>query len=307
MRLFTLLFTLSFSMPLLAANPVVVVPGSNAGYLYFPAGSFSDDDGVAKVPVIVTKSGFYTDYRIVSDPPGLVIEADEISGQYDFEMGGITLILEGKYPVQGLTHVDVSGNWTEACVNNSSRSCTFTLTQAAGVTVEVADSPEPGTTMQIGANMDINVMYGGFILNKHYVIAHNYVGTAQAWHPDGEQSVSAARDQSDGAANTAAMVAVNSPAALHCTGLSGPDIGSGWYMPSRNEIALMLNLSDAAKSSLGLQKKVWSSTECKTDGSDCSKKVISFNYDNGSKNEVKDHDKKLDKINEASTLCFKPL
>lgn len=286
------------------ADPIVVVPESNAGYLYFPAGA-GGQRASNTFTLVVNKSGPNTHYRIVSEPPGLVIAEADRTGRYEFELGPVTLRLEGKYATQGLTNLQVAGVWSEDCVQEeSSRSCTFTITRNAGVKVEVGHAPAPGSIIELPG--EIEAMYAGFTLGRHYVLAHRQVGTSLAWHPSGEVSIAGARDRSDGLSNTAAMVAAGSPAARHCAGLTGPQIGSGWFVPAQNELALMLGLPVNAKLSLGLQKKAWSSTECKAgETKDCEKKAVSFEHDGGRKNELKDHDKKLDKVNEVSTVCFK--
>ena len=57
------------------ADPVVVVPGSNAGYLYFPASPSAADEEPKQI-VYIQKNGGHTDYTITSDPPGLVCDSD---------------------------------------------------------------------------------------------------------------------------------------------------------------------------------------------------------------------------------------
>lgn len=241
-----------------AADPVVVVPGSNAGFLYFPAGAAVGNDGAQRFTLIVNKSGMFTDYKIVSDPPGLVIEREDFTGQFDFELGPVTLSIDGKYPAP-LANLDLVGNWREDCEADGSRNCTFTLTKISGVTIEVDDNPQLGTRLEIDNDGTLlSVYFAGSFDNRPLVVHPIYGGGRSLTPLKDTDTRPAPESRRDGEGNTNRWADIwngNGSAAKFCRDLPG-----NWFLPAIDQLRRLSDFPPSVFGELVTREHTWSST-----------------------------------------------
>jgi len=277
------------------ARPIVVVPGGNAGYLYFPAGGGGSQAN--RQQVFVIKEGGFTGYTLTSDPAGIACDQSCPNADGQVNTGLVKIRLLGQWGVAGV-NIPMVGDFTGACTATGTSECTFALTATAPATVRVRveETPPPGFTMKLPTGGDVR--YAGFVNGKHMVAAHTALVTKR-WLSS-QTYIAAANNFNDGAANTAVLVAHPSgsaDAARHCADLNSDTLGGGWYLPAHNELALLVSWPNAALLSMGLSERTWASTDKE------SEKAYAFEF---KPSENKKQMKDAKKTDSYSTLCMKP-
>jgi len=74
------------------ADGIVVVPAKAAGYLYNPD---ANDSNIDEISLHLIKEGGFTNYRIESDPPGLLCDESCPETVQRLPAGKVTLIISG--------------------------------------------------------------------------------------------------------------------------------------------------------------------------------------------------------------------
>lgn len=266
------LTTLFLSLPAggVQADSIIVVPGSNAGYLYFPASASAANEEQTHT-LSVQKEGGYTDYTITSLPAGIDCDATCDSASTQLPLGEVTLVIEGKYDLFGI-ELQKRGSWTGGCTSSSlARTCKFILTAALADVVRVSvPASALGAQIPLGSDDGPLVRYLGQNAGYHLVAAdlHSASGLKLS---ENEKSVTGATDMNDGIANTDILIANDSGAraAAYCKNLASETgnqaLGGNWYLPSYNEVSLLQGLAPAMLTEIfGTgDAKIWASTENK--------------------------------------------
>jgi hypothetical protein len=276
------------------ARPIVVVPGGNAGYLYFPAGGGGSQAN--RQQVFVIKEGGFTGYTLTSDPAGIACDQNCPNAEGQVNTGVVKIRLLGQWREDGV-NIPMFGDFTGACEATGASECTFALTATAPATVrvEVKDKAPRGAPMTLPTGGQVR--YAGYVNGKHMVAAHTALVTKR-WL--GSQTSTGATNLNDGAANTAVLVSHPSnsaDAAKYCAELNSETLGGGWYLPARDELALLVSWPNAVLSSMGLSERTWASTDKE------SEKAWAFEF---KPSENKKQMKDAKKTDSHSTLCMKP-
>jgi len=237
------------------------VPGETKGYLY--DASSTPNNTVQEVSLAVTKAGHFREYRIESDPPGLVCDESCPATAQRLPMGSVTLRIVGKKPVS-IVNIPLTGVWSEPCERTGVELdyCTFNLHALnARVNVEVNPDIKPGMTMPLpdgGEAMIVNIdTRDGYVL----VANHLRLGSGKIWLPFNKNWTSRLHINSptDGRINTGKLLELGAnrlTAAAYCNAMD-----KGWYLPAENELKLLT--MDALRKIPGLAEDsyLWSSTE----------------------------------------------
>jgi len=239
------------------ADVNVVVPGKAAGYLYLPHG---DDDG--SISLTLSKEAFegkplFTEYRIESDPAGLLCDESCIEVTQKFPEGEVTLKIIGNKPVPGI-EIPLTGLWSGACQGKVEETelCLMHVNEKnTQVSVKVNPDLEPGTIID---SPEGKVMYVTMNTAQGYMLvaAHDRPGGSMALmeHNPARTEDPEIKNSNDGRQNMAQLLAEGSPAAQYCN-----ELGSGWYLPARYELA---NMQGATLTKVpGIKASLWSSTE----------------------------------------------
>lgn len=262
-RMRSFLTLLALSAPLLAqADSPVVVPGKSAGYLYLTP-SVSAADGTVeedkRISVAVFKLGGFIEYRIESEPAGLLCDtncserADKVPG------GRVALKIVGNKPVPGL-EIPLKGKWQAPCEETVKETdiCELNLTALnAQVRVTVDPSVEAGTEIPLpeGGNamfMQMNSSEGYILVAGHELISP---ANTLSWltHDPARKASLGLSSRTDGPGNTQVLANAGSEAARYCLNL-----GNGWYLPARDELNL---INKKVRDSIPDWRGAWSSTE----------------------------------------------
>ncbi|WP_156919962.1 hypothetical protein [Comamonas composti] len=238
-----------------AAQTIRAVPGSSAGYLYFPATS---GPSTGKVQLGIVKTGAFINYTVVYKKSGeststTVCPAGEITCSAMLPVGIVKLELQGQF-APGLP---ISGaDWSGDCVTSGqAESCSVSLTAGTAREVRVQASCDGSpTTLGEGGNA-IPVLCVGLASNGKELLlaAHQSLGSAKYNGP--EKQVCGNTDREDGRANAEKLTGnCQSAAASYCTNLA---LGAhSWYLPAIDELAALRNPPSELK-----DQSVWSSTE----------------------------------------------
>jgi len=243
------------------ADGVVQVPGVTKGYLYDPSSNATG--ALQEISLAVTKVGHFTEYRIESDPPGLLCDEACPGTAERLPAGSVTLKIVGKKPVP-ILDIPLTGFWSEPCerAGEEIAHCTFDLHALnARVSVEVSPDINPGMTFKLPEGgeamiVDINT-------RDNYVLVANHLklGARERWLPFDAKWTSRLNIDSptDGRINTDKIIELRPiaiTAARYCKSM-----GAAWYLPAEKELALLT--TDAFKKIPGIDEDsyLWSSTE----------------------------------------------
>ncbi|TCT10723.1 hypothetical protein EDC22_105223 [Tepidamorphus gemmatus] len=286
------------------ADSIIVVPGSNAGYLYFPASTGGPGEEQTHL-VSVQKEDGYTDFRITSLPAGIDCDASCDAASAELPLGEVTLVIEGNYDLFGI-QLPKRGTWSGGCTSAMARTCRFILTTALAEIVRVKVPPSAlGAQIPLGADDGPLVRYVGQSGGYHLVAADLHAKSGLKLS-ESEKKVTGATSMTDGVVNTDTLIANDSGAraAAYCKNLAAETgnqaLGGNWYLPAYNELSLLQGLSPAMLTDIfGTgDMKIWSSTE-KSDGSGYRAKI---KKEGGGFEKMEEKEKnKTDSL----TLCFK--
>jgi len=244
-----------------AADGIVKVPGETKGYLYDSASNPTSAE--QEISLAVSKEGHFKEYRIESDPPGLICDEACPGTAQRLPVGSVTLRIIGKKPVS-VVNIPLTGMWSEPCERTDTEldHCVFNLHALnARVSVEVSPDVKPGMTLPLpegGEAMIVNIdARDGYVL----VANHLKLDSNRIWLPFSRNWTSRLHVNSptDGRINTNKLLeltANRTTAAFYCSNMDGD-----WYLPAEKELALLT--TDALKKipSLDTDSYLWSSTE----------------------------------------------
>jgi|GEM_PF-1417107 len=229
---------LSLFCPQTMADGIVVVPAKAAGYLYNPD---ANDSNVEEISLHLIKEGGFTNYRIESDPPGLLCDESCPETVQRLPAGKVVLTISGYKPFP-LLKIPLRGQWTEGCddLQNETDKCVMNLNETnARVTLSVDPNVVVGTTFALEDD-GIEVMFIKADSSRGYAIvaAHNSLSSGKTWLDVDFRRLSNPKklgivSPNDGLSNTQQLVNLNSEAATYCSNLHD---NSGWYLPARVEI-----------------------------------------------------------------------
>jgi len=229
------------------ANPLVVVPGGNAGYLYFPANGGGQSQSVQ---ISLVRNGSFAHYRIISEPSGLLCEATECNVASARFPVGTTLVLraEGEY-APGLS---VLPEWFEGCQAGHQASCTLVVPDRP-LTIRVQADFVPGAPVRLPEGG--RAIYAGQMDTRYLVALPHNQGNGY-WATQNNQLH--ANDQRDGRQNMALIPDSDEyPAARLCRNISN-EAGAGWYLPAILELSTLAPHLNAISNTDG---HYWSSSE----------------------------------------------
>jgi len=243
------------------ADGIVKVPGETKGYLYDSASNPTSAE--QEISLAVTKEGHFKEYRIESDPPGLICDETCPGTAQRLPVGSVTLRIIGKKPVS-VVSIPLTGMWSEPCERTDAEldHCVFNLHALnAQVSVEVSPDVKPGMILPLpegGEGMIVNIdTRDGYIL----IANHKKLGLNKIWLPFRASWTSRLHVNSptDGRINTNKLLELTVSrltAAYYCDKMEGD-----WYLPAEKELALLT--TDALKKISGLVEDsyLWSSTE----------------------------------------------
>jgi len=248
-------------IPAIASDGIVVIPGKNAVYLYNPANKEVSDD----VSLHLVKEGNYINYRIESDPAGLLCDENCKETVQRLPSGEITLNIIGEKPFP-LMKIPLRGIWTEGCNNpaEEAESCEMNLNEInSQVKVEVDPNVVAGTLIPMPGE-GFEVMFISADTSRGYAVValHHALGPKVTWldfDPSRRKNLGI-NSLLDGASNSAKMLTLDSAAAKYCAEID-KDLAGGWHLPASGEIAPIT--SEALNKIPGLDKKsyLWTSTE----------------------------------------------
>jgi len=244
-----------------AADGVVKVPGETRGYLY--DSSSNPTNAGQEISLAVTKEGHFKEYRIESEPPGLVCDEACPGTAQRLPVGSVTLRIIGKKPVP-VVNIPLTGMWSEPCERTDAEldHCVFNL-HALNARVNVTVSPDikPGMSIPLpegGEGMIVNIdTRDGYVL----VANHRSLGSKKIWLPFNQNWTSRLHINSptDGRINTSKLIELartRAEAAQHCNAMNGD-----WYLPAENELKLLTTDALRKIPNLDEDSYLWSSTE----------------------------------------------
>jgi hypothetical protein len=241
------------------ATSIVVTPGSTASYLYFPPASTSSNANPSSSPsstsnvilagvggVSVTKAGSFTAYTISQSSTGSVCGPSCTLAQFNSGAGFVTLSAS-----RPSTFTDSSGSVLSNCT--AVLTCTTWVNTNANValkayancfegdyrlnyasTCTAAQTPV-GINQFYGIGLNPIGSYGGVYAGN--VLVYQITSALAAWESLNDlvaQTYPVVSTGNSGIQNKANIQAVYTHGSIEdsCSGL-----GSGWYLPSVNELA----------------------------------------------------------------------
>jgi len=245
-----------------AADGVVKVPGQTKGFLYDQ--SSTPNNTQQEFSLAVTKEGHFKEYRIESEPPGLVCDEACPGTAQRLPAGSVTLRIVGKKPVP-IVNIPLTGVWSEPCDQTGVETdrCVFNLHGLnAQLSVTVSPDIEPGMMFPLpegGEGMLVNIdTRDGYVL----VANHLKLGSRKIWLPFRASWTSRLNVNSptDGRINTNKLLTLSpaniTTAAYYCGAMDGD-----WYLPAEKELALLTTAALKKIPSLDEDSYLWSSTE----------------------------------------------
>jgi len=241
------------------ADVNVVVPGKAAGYLYLPHGDGANDGNISLTLVKEAFDGkpLFIEYRIESDPAGLLCDESCAEVTQKFPEGWVTFKIVGNKPVPSM-EIPLIGLWVGACRGEAveTEQCeTHVNEKNTQVSVKVNPDLEPGTIIDSPAG---KVMYVAMDTAQGYMLvaAHDKLGQKMPLmkHNPARTEDPDIKNSNDGRQNMAKLLAEGSPAAQYCN-----DLGNSWYLPARYELANMQG--EVLKKVPSISASLWSSTE----------------------------------------------
>ncbi|KXU35357.1 hypothetical protein AXE65_06375 [Ventosimonas gracilis] len=243
-----------------------MVPAKAAGYLYNPD---ANDSNIDEISLHLIKEGGFTNYRIESDPPGLLCDESCPETVQRLPAGKVTLIISGNKPFP-LLKIPLRGVWTEGCddLKNETDKCVMNLNETnSRVTLEVDPNVQAGTIMPLpDGSMDVMFIYADSSRGHALVAAHTQLAKNRSWLDADLTRLSTRNkyginDPADGTSNSTKLVNLGSEAASYCHNLNS---NSGWYLPARKEIEPLTK--QALDKIHGLESngdsaRLWTSTE----------------------------------------------
>jgi len=243
------------------ADNLVQVPGQTKGFLYDQ--SSTPNNAPQEFSLAVNKEGHFTQYRIESEPPGLICDEACPGTAQRLPAGSIALRIIGKKPVPNV-NIPLAGVWSEPCDTTEIETdrCVFSLHGLnAQVSVTVSPDIKPGMMFPLpegGEGMLVNIdTRDGYVL----VAAHRALGINKIWLPFRSSWTSNLNVNSptDGRINTQKLLTfstLSTTAAAYCNAMNGD-----WYLPAEKELALLTTAALKKIPNLDEDSYLWSSTE----------------------------------------------
>jgi len=243
------------------ADNLVKVPGQTKGFLFDQ--SSIPNNTRQEFSLAVNKEGHFTEYRIESEPPGLICDEACPGTAQRLPAGSITLRIVGKKPVPRVD-IPLTGVWSEPCDTTEAETdrCVFNLHGLnAKVSVTVSPNIEPGMMFPLpegGEGMLVNIdTHDGYVL----VANHRALGTNKIWLPFRASWTSKLNINSltDGRVNTQKLLTfstLSTTAAAYCNAMNGD-----WYLPAEKELSLLTTAALKKIPNLDEDSYLWSSTE----------------------------------------------
>jgi len=254
--------------PCVLADGIVVVDNRANGYLYSP----SEDDlanRVEEISLHLVKEGGFTQYRIESDPPGLLCDESCAETVQRIPAGSVKLKIIGNKPFP-LLKIPLLGEWKEGCdgTRGENAVCVMNLNaNNAKVVVEVSPNVDVGTVFPAPDGVQ-QLMLLKIDTGRGYAVAgsHLNISPPLQWlvfdprNPTRDASINI--KSWDGIANTEKLRALRSPAADYCRVLE-ENFGGKWHVPSKVELSSLT--AEVMKKKLNLSSddegRLWSSTQ----------------------------------------------
>jgi len=246
-----------------ANNEILVIPDIAAAYLYDGAGS--KRTAGKQVSLALFKEGHYKEYRIESDPPGLVCDERCEETAQNLPEGKVTLRIVGKKPVSFMD-IPLTGKWSSECEASESEAesarCVVHLDEmTAQIRVAVSPDIEVGTLMRLPEGGSAMIVKVDTVENTVTVAAHQQLGPGVLWldFDRNRRKKINANSPLDGRTNVAKLLPEGSDAAHYCYALNGAT--QNWYLPASNELRLLTKEVLDKIPGIDTSNYLWTSTE----------------------------------------------
>jgi len=230
-----------FAAPAIAADDILVIPDTTAAYLYDSAGSRRTLGNQSSLALI--KDGSFKEYRIESSPPGFVCDEKCPETAQNMPEGKVTLRIVGKKPI-AMLNIPLTGKWSNECTLEDAGSDA----ESAKCVVQLSDMTEP-IHVEVNPDVTVGTLFplpeGGQAMivkidpQEGYVMVagHQLLSEGMTWldFDKNRRTAIGANNLLDGRVNMPKLLTAGSWAASYCASLASGD----WYLPARNELALM--------------------------------------------------------------------
>jgi len=251
------------SSPALANNEILVIPDIAAAYLYDGAGSKRTAGN--QVSLALFKEGHYKEYRIESEPPGLVCDEKCEETAQNLPEGKVTLRIVGNKPVSFMA-IPLTGKWSSECEISESEAesdrCVVHLDEmTAQIRVSVSPDIEVGTLMRLPEGGSAMIAKVDTQENYVLVAAHQLLGPGVTWMDFDRRRRSKINANSplNGRANVVKLLENGSSAAAYCHTLNGGN--QNWYLPASGELRLFTKEVLDKIPGIDPNNYTWTSTE----------------------------------------------